>query len=66
MNVLRGMVVAVSLAAGLALVAGCEKGPVQKAGERVDRALDQDKLIGKGPAEKAGKKVDNAVNELKR
>jgi hypothetical protein len=32
----------------------------------VDRALDQEPLIGKGPVEKAGKKVDKAVDELKR
>jgi hypothetical protein len=56
----------VAVAAAVALVAGCEKGPVQKAGERVDRALDQDRVLGKGPVEKAGKKVDKAIDEVKR
>jgi hypothetical protein len=46
-------------------LAGCEdKGPVQKAGERIDRAVDD--LKGKGPAEKAGERVDKAVDELTR
>lgn len=36
--------------------AACEnKGPMQEAGEKIDRATDQDKAIGKGPLEKAGK-----------
>jgi hypothetical protein len=53
----------ITLLAG-ALVAGCEKGPAQKAGEKVDRALDR--LTGKGPAEKAGERLDKAVDELKK
>jgi len=45
------------------MLAGCdEKGPAQKAGERVDKAID--KLTGKGPVEKAGERVDKAVDEL--
>jgi hypothetical protein len=63
---LRAAVIAVALAAGVTLVAGCQKGPAQRTGERVDRALDQDRVIGKGPVEKAGKKIDNAVDDLKR
>jgi hypothetical protein len=47
-------------------IAACEKGPMQKAGDRIDRITDQDKVIGKGPAEKAGKEVDNAVRDIKR
>ncbi len=54
-----GFVVAVGVAA-------CEKGPMQKAGEKIDRATDQDKVIGKGPIEKAGKNVDEAVKDLKK
>ena len=45
-------------------LAGCEKGPAQKAGEKVDRAMD--KLTGKGPAEKAGERLDKAADELKK
>jgi hypothetical protein len=55
-----GFVMAVGLAA-------CEdKGPMQKAGEKIDRATDQDKVIGKGPLEKAGKNVDDTVKDLKK
>jgi hypothetical protein len=46
--------------------AACDKGPMQRAGEKVDRATDQDKVIGKGPAEKAGKNIDEAVKDLKK
>ena len=45
----------------------CEdKGPLQKAGEKIDRVTDQDKVIGKGPLEKAGKNVDDAAKDLKK
>ena len=45
----------------------CEdKTPMQKAGEKIDRATDQDKVIGKGPLEKAGKNVDDAIKDLKK
>jgi hypothetical protein len=54
-----------ALIAGVALV-GCEKGAMQKAGEKVDEVTGQDKLIGKGPAEKTGRKVDNTVNDIKK
>jgi len=39
----------------------CDKGPMQETGEKMDRAMDQDKLIGKGPLEKAGRNIDDAV-----
>jgi len=54
-----------TLIAGAGLV-GCEKGAMQKAGEKVDEVTGQDKLIGKGPAEKTGRKVDNTVNDIKK
>lgn len=41
---------------------GCEKGPAEKVGEKLDKALD--KLSGKGPLEKAGERIDKAVDEL--
>jgi hypothetical protein len=46
--------------------AACDKGPMQRAGEKIDRATDQDKVIGKGPAEKAGKSIDETVKDLKK
>src|SRR4030095_5876269 len=54
-----------TLVAGLCLT-GCERGPMQKAGEKVDEGPGKNKLIGKGPAEKAGRKVDNTVNDIKK
>ena len=54
-----------TLLAGAGL-AGCEKGPMQKAGEKVDEITGNDKLIGRGPAEKAGRKVDNTVDDIKK
>ena len=44
----------------------CDKGPMQRAGEKVDHATDQDKLIGKGPVEKAGKNIDDAAKDLRK
>ena len=58
-------VVLATLVAGLCL-AGCEKGPMQKAGEKIDEVTGQDKLIGKGPAEKSGRKIDNTVDDVKK
>ena len=55
--------VSVVLAVGLA---GCEKGPMQKAGQKVDEVTGQDKIIGKGPAEKTGRKIDNTVDDVKK
>ncbi len=50
------------LSAGVLL--GCQKGPAQEAGEKVDKAID--KLTAKGSAEKAGERIDEAVKELKK
>ncbi len=54
-----GLLVAVGSAA-------CDKGPMQRTGAKLDRATDQDKVIGKGPLEKAGRNVDQAVKDLKK
>ena len=42
-----------------------EKGPAEKAGESVDKAVDKvkDAVDPKGPLEKAGEKVDNALDK---
>jgi hypothetical protein len=53
-------------ALGLVLAFGstaCDKGPMQRTGEKLDRATDQDKWIGKGPIEKAGKSMDEAFKK---
>ena len=46
-------------------VAACDKGPMQRTGEKVDRATGQDKLIGTGPLEQIGRTLDEAVKGLK-
>jgi hypothetical protein len=50
---------------GVAMTA-CErkKGPVEKAGEKIDKAADNvaDAVNPKGPAEKAGRALDRATN----
>jgi hypothetical protein len=54
----RWLNVVVSLGIGFALLAGCEqKGPAQKAGEKVDKAVES---AGK-ELQKAGEKVKDAT-----
>ena len=68
----RSTIGAVVLAAVLGAVSvtgltACEKkkGPAEKAGEKVDHAIDKvkDKLDPAGPAEKAGRKIDKALDD---
>ena len=54
-----------ALGATLALASACRhKGPAERAGEKVDKAIDkaEDALDPKGPAEKAGRKIDRALD----
>jgi len=60
-TVARSVLIAL-LSGGVLL--GCQKGPAQETGAKVDKAID--KLTGKGPAEKAGERIDEAVKELKK
>ena len=66
---LLSLALAIGLATGGAtLLGGCrEKGPAEKAGEKVDNAMEkvEDKLDPKGPVEKAGRKIDKAVDDAK-
>jgi hypothetical protein len=48
----------------IGVLSGCERGPMEKAGEKVDKAVDA--LSGKGPAEKAGERLDKAVDQIKK
>jgi len=64
-NAMKRQLLAVAVF-GLLVAVGavaCDKGPMQKAGAKIDRATDQDKLIGKGPIEKAGKSIDEALKK---
>ena len=59
----------------LVLLPGCEKkGDAEKAGEKIDNAIEsvkekveeaKDSLTNKGPAEKAGEKIDKAIENAK-
>jgi hypothetical protein len=53
---------AVALGLALSLVAGCEqKGPAQKVGEKVDKAVDQTGKTIQDTAKEAEKKVKEAT-----
>jgi hypothetical protein len=58
------MLVAVAIVVVAVSCVACDRGPAQKAGEKVDNAVDR--LTGKGPAEKAGENIDKAVDALKK
>jgi len=62
----QALVVAVLGAFATVGSASCDKGPMQQTGEKLDRATDQDKLIGKGPLEKAGQSIDGTMNDIKK
>ena len=50
----------------VASVESCrEKGPAEKAGEKVDKSIEKvkDAVDPKGPLEKAGEKVDKALDK---
>jgi hypothetical protein len=64
-NRIAASAIMATLVVGLC-VTGCERGPMQKAGEKVDEVTGNDKLIGKGPAEKTGRKIDNTVDDIKK
>jgi hypothetical protein len=56
--------VAAVLIAALAAVVGCEaKGPAERAGESIDKGVQnaKDAISPPGPTEKAGRAIDNAV-----
>jgi hypothetical protein len=62
--------ITILMTGGMFTITGCveKKGPVQRAGENIDRAVEnmKDAVDPPGPAEKAGRKVDRAVDDLTR
>ena len=48
----------------IAFVSCKKKGPAEKAGEKLDEAIEdvQDAVNPKGPVEKAGEKIDDALS----
>lgn len=61
----RAGLVAVAFATCLVLPACREKGPAERAGEKIDKAGEKisDAIDPKGPAEKAGREIDKAVGD---
>lgn len=63
---LQLLALAGALALGAFAVGGCtdSKGPAEKAGEKVDDAVEKvkDAIDPKGPAEKLGEKIDDALD----
>ncbi len=61
------LVVVTMLGAAGTMMLACEreKGPVEKAGEKVDNVVDNisDAVDPKGPAEKAGRAIDRATDK---
>ena len=52
---------------GALCFAGCEqKGPAARAGEKIERAVEdmKDKIDPPSPAEKAGRAIDRAVDDV--
>lgn len=54
------------LVGAVATFAGCEsKGPAEKAGENIDKGIQnaKDAVVPPGPGEKAGREVDKALGK---
>jgi hypothetical protein len=53
------------LAVALVLTAGCEKGPAEKVGEKIDSAAEKTKEGVKDAAEKTGEVLKDAGDKVK-
>jgi len=58
------LVISVFLGTALLFTSCVQKGPAQRAGENIDRAVDhmKDAVDPPGPAEKAGRSLDRAMD----
>ncbi len=58
--------VVVSLGLGLALLAGCEqKGPMEKAGQKIDKAVEDTGKEVQKASEKAADKLDETAKKVR-
>jgi len=58
--------IAVTLALGLATLAGCEqKGPMEKAGQKIDKAVEDTGKEMQKAGEKAADKLDEAAKKVR-
>lgn len=58
-------VLALSLGLAFAVTACKEQGPMEKAGQAADEAVEEMKDVGQGTMEKAGEAADEAVEKAK-
>jgi len=61
---MTALVFAIGMITQISLLTGCvQKGPTQRAGERIDNAVQdmQDAVDPPGPAQKAGRSLDRAL-----
>ena len=70
MNITYKQLLAMVFISSTLMITGCEnQGPAEKAGERLDEAVDEmkDELEGtrKGPLERAGENIDDAMAQTK-
>jgi hypothetical protein len=64
MSITRGIAAAIVLGT-VAIGTGCHKGPAEKAGEKVDDAVQKmkDTVDPPGPAEKVGREIDKKLDK---
>jgi predicted small lipoprotein YifL len=63
---MRRITLALSVAALVVGTTGCpEKGPMEKAGEKVDDTVDKLTHPNEGPLERAGRKLDEQIDKAK-
>ena len=66
-RMMMGMLLAVAASVPLCGSLGCDnKGPMQKAGEKVDETVDKITHPNEGPLEKAGRKTEEALDDAKK
>jgi len=64
---MRGLVATLVLLAAALAIAGCrEEGATEKAGRKVDEAIDRIQHGDEGALERAGRKVDEAIEEAEK
>jgi len=64
---MRSLVIGVFFMATTVFAVGCvQKGPAQRAGENIDRAVEnmKDAVDPPGPAQKAGRSIDRAIDNV--
>jgi hypothetical protein len=58
--------VALTVGLGVALLAGCEqKGPAEKAGQKIDKAVEDTNKDAQKAGEKLGEKLDEAAKKAR-